>query len=70
MPKQKQKSKKLPLNLDKNTEKLLDIELPLCKIETLTNLFAPFALENCPEGLIIAEQIKAEVENIKLILTR
>ncbi len=67
---QKQKSEKTLLNIDKNLEKLLDIEFPLHKIETLANLFEPFALENCPEGLIVAEQIKAEVENMKLILTR
>lgn len=69
-PTQKKNRKKLPLNLNKNTEKLLDIELPLYKIEALTNLFAPFALENCPEGLIVTEQIKTEIENMKLILSR
>lgn len=52
----------------KQNIKLFDLEGIFCSIETINNLFAPFAIENCPEGIIVSELISKKLDEAREIL--
>lgn len=49
-------------------KKLLDAESEVCGLEDTNNLFMPFAAENSPEGLVIAELISTRLKKLRNII--
>ena len=43
-------------------KKLLDVESEIYRLEIINNLFAPYAIENSPEGVIISELIQKQAQ--------
>lgn len=46
-------------------ERLLDTEEIAYKLENIINIFMPFAIENSPEGVVIAELISKQIKKLQ-----
>ncbi len=49
-------------------KKLLDVEEIVYKLENINNLLTPFAVENSPEGIIIAELFSKQIKTLQEIV--
>lgn len=49
-------------------KKLLDVEEIVYKLENINNLLTPFAVENSPEGIIIAELFSKQIKTLQEII--